>query len=199
VTRGWFCRLQLLLVLASVVIYESESRGTRVHILLCEIRHCPFRRLLRFAGLRWRYSTPPPRGIPTHWLNWLWVLCYDRRSVGQSILEWNTHLGLTTRFLLLSNSCWFVDVGCCLWREDGSAVYNCCWSSPAQSFSGGDWTQMRGYRNKYRRKILWGSVLNSSDLVMVQCRASVNKLKGKIFFDLINYQFNNKNCSPWSY
>jgi hypothetical protein len=23
-----------------------------------------------------------------------------------------------------------------LWREDGSAVYNCCWSSPAQSFSG---------------------------------------------------------------
>jgi hypothetical protein len=24
----------------------------------------------------------------------------------------------------------------CLWREDGSIVYNCCWSSPAQSFSG---------------------------------------------------------------
>jgi hypothetical protein len=23
-----------------------------------------------------------------------------------------------------------------LWREDGSVVYNCCWSSPAQSFSG---------------------------------------------------------------
>jgi hypothetical protein len=22
-----------------------------------------------------------------------------------------------------------------LWREDGSVVYNCCWSSPAQSFS----------------------------------------------------------------
>jgi hypothetical protein len=23
-----------------------------------------------------------------------------------------------------------------LWREDGSVIYNCCWSSPAQSFSG---------------------------------------------------------------
>jgi hypothetical protein len=23
-----------------------------------------------------------------------------------------------------------------LWREDGSVVYNCCWSSPSQSFSG---------------------------------------------------------------
>jgi hypothetical protein len=23
-----------------------------------------------------------------------------------------------------------------LWREDGSVVYNCCWSSPTQSFSG---------------------------------------------------------------
>jgi hypothetical protein len=23
-----------------------------------------------------------------------------------------------------------------LWREDGSAVYNCCWPSPVQSFSG---------------------------------------------------------------
>jgi hypothetical protein len=35
----------------------------------------PFRRLLRFAGLRWRYSTPPPHGIcqmkdPLR-LNWL--------------------------------------------------------------------------------------------------------------------------------
>jgi hypothetical protein len=27
-------------------------------------------------------------------------------------------------------------MGCSLWREDGSVVYNCCWLSPAQSFSG---------------------------------------------------------------
>jgi hypothetical protein len=41
-----------------------------------------------------------------------------------------------TRFLLLSDSCGFVDVGCPLWPEGRSVVYNCCRSSPAQSFSG---------------------------------------------------------------
>jgi hypothetical protein len=34
-------------------------------------------------------------------------LYYDRRSVGQSVLEQSTHLGLTTRFLLLSDHCGF--------------------------------------------------------------------------------------------
>jgi hypothetical protein len=58
------------------------------------------------------------------------------RSVGQSVLVSSTHLGLTTRFLLLSDSCGFVTVGRPLGRENGSAVYNCCWSSPAQSFLG---------------------------------------------------------------
>jgi hypothetical protein len=37
---------------------------------------------------------------------------------------------------LLSDSCGFVDLGRPLWREDGSAVCNCYWTSPAQSFSG---------------------------------------------------------------
>jgi hypothetical protein len=63
-------------------------------------------------------------------------LCYDRRSVVQSILELSTHLLLTTRFLLLSDSCGFVEVGHPLWREDGSVFYSCSWSSPAQTFSG---------------------------------------------------------------
>jgi hypothetical protein len=57
-------------------------------------------------------------------------------TVGQSVLVSSTHLGLTTRFLFLSESCGFVDVGRSLWRENGSAVYNCYWSSPAQSFLG---------------------------------------------------------------
>jgi hypothetical protein len=57
------CRLQLLLVLASAVILGSESRGTRDHILLSQIRDFPFCRLLRLAGLRWRYSTLPPHGM----------------------------------------------------------------------------------------------------------------------------------------
>jgi hypothetical protein len=45
-------------------------------------------------------------------------------------------MGLTTRFLLLSDICGFVNVGRCLWREGVSYVYNCCWLSTGQSFSG---------------------------------------------------------------
>jgi hypothetical protein len=61
-TRGQVCRLQLLLALASAVILGSESRGARDQILLSQIRDFPFRRLLRLAGIRWRYSTPAPLG-----------------------------------------------------------------------------------------------------------------------------------------
>jgi hypothetical protein len=39
--RGWVCRLQSLLVLASAVIFKSESRGTHEHILLSQIRDSP--------------------------------------------------------------------------------------------------------------------------------------------------------------
>jgi hypothetical protein len=62
-TRGRVCRLQLLLVLASAVILGSESHGTRDHILLSQIPDFPFRRLLRLAELRWRFSIPPPHDI----------------------------------------------------------------------------------------------------------------------------------------
>jgi hypothetical protein len=58
-TRGRVCRLQLLLVLASVVILRSEPLGTHDHILVSQIWDFPFRWLLRLAGSRWRYSTPP--------------------------------------------------------------------------------------------------------------------------------------------
>jgi hypothetical protein len=67
-TRGRVCRLQLLLVHASAVLLGSESRITRDLILLSQIRDFPFRHLLRLAGLRWRYSTPPPHEIT------LWTL-----------------------------------------------------------------------------------------------------------------------------
>jgi hypothetical protein len=60
--RGRVCRLQLLLALAGAVIFGSESRRARDHILLSQIRDFPFRRLLRLAGLRWWHSTPPPHG-----------------------------------------------------------------------------------------------------------------------------------------
>jgi hypothetical protein len=40
-TRGWVCRLQWLLVLASAVILRSESRGTNDRVLLSQIRDSP--------------------------------------------------------------------------------------------------------------------------------------------------------------
>jgi hypothetical protein len=36
--------------------------------------------------------------------------CYDRRLVGQFVLEYSPHLGLKTRFSLLSDDCGFVDI-----------------------------------------------------------------------------------------
>jgi hypothetical protein len=63
-------------------------------------------------------------------------LYYDRRSAGQSVLKKRTHLELTTRFWLLSDSCGFVGLGRPLYWEDGSVVCNCYWPSPEQSFLG---------------------------------------------------------------
>jgi hypothetical protein len=45
----------------------------------------PLRRLLRLAGLRWRYSNPPPYGEATAYAI-LYYVVLDRRSVGQSLL-----------------------------------------------------------------------------------------------------------------
>jgi hypothetical protein len=61
-TRGLVCLLYMLLVLTSAVFLGSESLGSRDHILLSQFGYFPFRRLLRLAGSRWRYSTPPPHG-----------------------------------------------------------------------------------------------------------------------------------------
>jgi hypothetical protein len=54
--------------------------------------------------------------ISHNWLNSKSKLCYDRRSVGQSVLVSNTHPGSKTRLLLLLDSFGFVDVGRPLWR-----------------------------------------------------------------------------------
>jgi hypothetical protein len=62
--RGRVWLLYMLLALASVVFLGSESLWTRNHILLSQIWDFPFRRLLRLAGSRWRYSTPPPHRVP---------------------------------------------------------------------------------------------------------------------------------------
>jgi hypothetical protein len=58
----------------------------------------------------------------------------NTKSVGQSVLVSSTNLGPNTRFWLLSDICWFVDVGRPVWREDGSIIYNYL-PSPTQPFS----------------------------------------------------------------
>jgi hypothetical protein len=97
--RGRVCRLQLLLALASAVILRSESRGIRdshqpggpgPRIYIPQEQGGPvippgtgfhFRRLLRLAGLRWRYSNPPPREDQPHKVRVTLRLAVYRRSV----------------------------------------------------------------------------------------------------------------------
>jgi hypothetical protein len=89
--RGRVCHLQLLLVLASAVIFGPESRGTCDHIFLYQIRNFRFRLLLQLAGLRWRYSGPPLHGIffiitlhrprRKHSLSIIEKACFQRRCI----------------------------------------------------------------------------------------------------------------------
>jgi hypothetical protein len=102
-TRGRVCNLLLLLVLAIAVPLWCESLGTQDHILLSQFLRLPqpgdpgpriyipqeqgdpviptdtgfpFRRLLRLARLRRRYSNPPPH-VNVGYI----CLCLARRSV----------------------------------------------------------------------------------------------------------------------
>jgi hypothetical protein len=87
-TRGWVCRLQLLLsrqrshsrvrvprnswpnvTVSDSKLLQPGGLGPRIYIpqeqggqVIPPGTGFPFRRLLWLAGLRWRYSTPPPHG-----------------------------------------------------------------------------------------------------------------------------------------
>jgi hypothetical protein len=90
----------------------------------------PFRRLLRLAGIRWRYSNPPPRRV-VELSKSKTKLCTLQLTVGQSVsLGVEPHMGLMTRYLLLFASYDLVFVRRPLWREDGSVFSICCWPSP---------------------------------------------------------------------
>jgi hypothetical protein len=68
-------------------------------------------------------------------LIWVWGLCYDRQSVGQSVsLSWSKApiWGLQTDFYYCQTVAGLLMRG----SLSASVVYNTCWSSPAQSFSG---------------------------------------------------------------
>jgi hypothetical protein len=112
-TGGRVCRLELLLALARAVILGSESRGTHDRILLSRIQGSP----LTATQIKVKVILWPTVSRPVY-------------------LGVKHHLGSKARFLLQLDSCGFVDVGRPLSREEGSVVYNCCWYSPAQSFSG---------------------------------------------------------------
>jgi hypothetical protein len=47
----------------------------------------------------------------------------------------------TSNFIFQPNICGYSTP----WREDGSAVYNCCWPSPTQSFSGKESCEAHGH------------------------------------------------------
>jgi hypothetical protein len=101
-TRGRVCLLYMLLSLPKAVFLGSESFDTRDHILLSQIWDFPFRRLLRLAGSRWRYSTPPTHGFVRSTVK---VKVTLRLTISQSVsLGVEPHLGLMTRYLLLFDS-----------------------------------------------------------------------------------------------
>jgi hypothetical protein len=77
--RGWVCGLQLLLVLASVVILRSESRGTYDHILLSQIRNFPNLKgqVPVFVSPRNRVARLYPKALGS-----LFVASYDSQGYG---------------------------------------------------------------------------------------------------------------------
>jgi hypothetical protein len=81
-TRGWVCRLKLLLVLASAVILGFESRGTRNHILLSQIRDSSNLegQVPVFVSLRNRVTRLYPQALGS-----LYVASYDSQGYGGGI------------------------------------------------------------------------------------------------------------------
>jgi hypothetical protein len=81
-TRGWSCRLQLLLVLARAVILRSESRGTHNHILLSQVRDSPNLedQVPVFISPRNRVARLYPQALRS-----LFVASYDSQAYGGGI------------------------------------------------------------------------------------------------------------------
>jgi hypothetical protein len=81
-TRERVCRLQLLLVLVSVIIIGSESRGTRNHILLSQIRDST--NLEAQVSL---FTSPKNRiaQLYSHTLGSIFVASYDSQGYGGGI------------------------------------------------------------------------------------------------------------------
>jgi hypothetical protein len=110
-TRG-----RVLLALTSAVFLGSVSLGIRDHILLSQIWHSLF--------VASYYSQDHGGGIRPR-LHTGVLFSSQNQDQTQSYITtdgYDGHLGLTTRSLLLLDSCKLVDVGRSLWRGDGSVV-----------------------------------------------------------------------------
>jgi hypothetical protein len=92
--RGWVCRLQLLLALASAVILRSESHGTHDHILLSQIRDSPSLegQVHVFLSPRNRVAQLYPQALSS-----LFVASYDSQGYGGGI-RYCLHTGSHPRF-----------------------------------------------------------------------------------------------------
>jgi hypothetical protein len=80
--RGWICRLQLMLVLASGVILWSESRSTHDNILLTQIRDTPSLegQIPVFIFLRNKVAHLYPQALGS-----IFVVSYDTQGCGGCI------------------------------------------------------------------------------------------------------------------
>jgi hypothetical protein len=97
-TREGVCRLQLLLILANTVILGFESRGSRDHILLSEIRYSPNQegQVPVFISPRKRVAQIYPQALGS-----FFVASYDSQGFGGGI-RIRLHEGYTTNSLLFS-------------------------------------------------------------------------------------------------
>jgi hypothetical protein len=85
-TRGWICRLQLLLALANAVILRSESHRTHDHILLSQIPGSPNLdgQVPVFVFPRNRVARLYPQALGsyiTHHISPIWVILLLKNAV----------------------------------------------------------------------------------------------------------------------
>jgi hypothetical protein len=122
-TREWVCHLQLLLVPRQRIHSRVRVSWDSWPYITVSDSRLPFCLLLRLAGLRWRYSTPPPhRSLLS--LASIVLLITFRHSARRRLrsLLYSNHFRETCLFAkaLLSNGCVYVRIkkllsnsGCC--------------------------------------------------------------------------------------
>jgi hypothetical protein len=102
-TRGWVCRLQLLLVVSSAVILGSESHRTHDHILPSQIWDFPNLegQVPTFISPRNRLAQLYPQALRS-----LFVALYNSQGFGGGI--WTHRVNNVWTELFPSNSCYIV-------------------------------------------------------------------------------------------